>query len=284
MSLGASWSLTHRIFKVPTVCIEHVYVWNNTTIIVDEVLAHRIGLVPLNVDPALVVMKERQFISVISDALVNRMAGEQEQATDRNTIVFELKLTCERNPQAPKGSSDPRDLYINHELKASHLTWKPAGEQAEVFASNPPAPANPDIVLAKLRPGQQVHIELHAVKGVGKDHAKFTPVGLLDLLIQLISNSQILTATASYRLLPHVIVKKPIPPEYADLFKSCFCPGVVQVDPVTKMVSIDEDNLRKDSVSREVLRHPEFADSVELSRLRDFFLCTCMCVRFGSRR
>jgi len=47
---------------------------------------------------------------------------------------------------------------------------------------------------------------------------------------------------------------------------------VVQVDPVTKMVSIDEDNLRRDSVSREVLRHPEFADSVELDRVRDFFL------------
>lgn len=31
--------------------------------------------------------------------------------------------------------------------------------------------------------------------------------------------------------------------------------------------------MRKDSVSREVLRHPEFADSVELSRVRDYFLC-----------
>ncbi|SRR6266550_5882590 len=97
---------------------------------------------------------------------------------------------------------------------------------------------------------------------------------------QLISGSQIFTATASYRLLPHIIVKKPIPPEYADLFRSCFCPGVVQVDPVTKVVSIDKDNLRKDSVSREVLRHPEFADSVELSRVRDFFLCTYMCIPF----
>lgn len=36
---------------------------------------------------------------------------------------------------------------------------------------------------------------------------------------------------------------------------------------------MDEQNVRKDSVSREVLRHPEFADSVELSRVRDYFLC-----------
>ena len=212
------------------------------------------------------------------------MTGENEQATDRNTIVFEIKLACERNPHAPKGSTDPGELYINHELKSSHLTWKPAGEQAEVFASNPPASTNPDIVLAKLRPGQQVHMEVHAVKGVGKDHAKFTPVGLLDLLYSVgIRLTQVFTATASYRLLPHVTLKKPIPPKNADLFKSCFSPGVVQVDPVTKMVSIDEDNLRKDSVSREVLRYPEFADSVELDRVRDFFLCTCTCVRFRSQ-
>lgn len=46
-------------FKVPTVCIEQAYFWNNTSVIVDEVLAHRIGLIPLNVDPALVVMRER---------------------------------------------------------------------------------------------------------------------------------------------------------------------------------------------------------------------------------
>lgn len=34
-----------------------------------------------------------------------------------------------------------------------------------------------DIVLAKLRPGQEIDIELHAIKGVGKEHAKWSPVG-----------------------------------------------------------------------------------------------------------
>ena len=115
---------------------------------------------------------------------INRdpLEGEKDQATDRNTLVFELQITCQRNLQAPKGSTDPAELYINHELKSSHFIWKPAGEQAEVFANSPPAPTNPDIVLAKLRPGQEVHMELHAVKGVGKDHAKYSPVGSCLLL------------------------------------------------------------------------------------------------------
>ncbi|KAF8629015.1 hypothetical protein AX17_005871 [Amanita inopinata Kibby_2008] len=227
------------IAEVPTVCIEHVYSWKNNSVIVDEVLAQRLGLIPLNVDPALVSMKE----------------NENEQATDRNTLVFELKLLCERNPNAPKGSTNPSDLYLNHELLSSHFVWKPAGEQVDVFSHNPPAPTNPNIVLAKLRPGQEVDMELHALKGVGKDHAKFSPV-----------------ATASWRLLPHIVIKKPIPPHLADKFQACFSPGVINVDPNTKEVSVDEENVRKDSVSREVLRHPEFAGSVQLSRVRDFFL------------
>lgn len=39
------------IAEVPTMAIEHVYMWNNSGIIHDEVLAHRVGLVPINVDP-----------------------------------------------------------------------------------------------------------------------------------------------------------------------------------------------------------------------------------------
>ncbi|KAJ7122596.1 hypothetical protein C8R43DRAFT_899885, partial [Mycena crocata] len=122
-------------------------------------------------------------------------------------------------------------------------------------ASCPPAPTNPNIVLAKLRPGQQVDITLHAVKGVGKDHAKFSPV-----------------ATVAYRLLPNIVLKKPIPPYLAVKFQNCFSPGVIRVDGQTKAVTVDEDNVRNDTVSREVLRHPEFADSVELSRVRDHFI------------
>ena len=128
---------------------------------VDEVFAHRLGLIPLNVDPALLQMKEN-----IND-----------QATDRNTIVFKLQIECTRNTAAPKDSTDPAVLFHNTEVLARHLEWIPQGEQAEVFAARPPAPTIPEIVLVKLRPGQAMEMELHAVKGVGRDHAKFSPVG-----------------------------------------------------------------------------------------------------------
>lgn len=39
------------IAEVPTIAIESVYVYNNTSIMQDEVLASRLGLIPLKVDP-----------------------------------------------------------------------------------------------------------------------------------------------------------------------------------------------------------------------------------------
>jgi DNA-directed RNA polymerase I and III subunit RPAC1 len=79
-------------------------------------------------------------------------------------------------------------------------------------------------------------------------------------------------ATATYRILPHITIKQPIPPHLADKFQKCFSPGVIRVDPRSKAVRVDETNVREDSVSREVLRHPEFTCMVELSRVRDHFL------------
>jgi DNA-directed RNA polymerase I and III subunit RPAC1 len=87
---------------------------------------------------------------------------------------------CTRKASAPKGQALPAEqLYDHHEVLSGDLVWAPAGDQVQLFADVDPAPAptNPNIVLAKLRPGQQIDMELHAVKGVGKDHAKFSPVG-----------------------------------------------------------------------------------------------------------
>ena len=54
-------------------------------------------------------------------------------------------------------------------------------------------PVHDDIVVAKLRPGQRIEFEAHCRKGVGKDHTKYSPV-----------------ATASYRLLPEIVLTEPI--------------------------------------------------------------------------
>jgi DNA-directed RNA polymerase I and III subunit RPAC1 len=230
---------------------------------VDEVFSHRLGMIPLNVDPALLETK----------------VSSSDQATDRNTVVFKLQIECTRNNSAPRDSTDPAVLYNNSEVLAAHLQWIAQGEQGEVFAARPPAPTIPETVLVKLRPGQAIEMEMHAVKGLGKDHAKFSPVGTFSLLESLSPPSKVeffwVAATASYRLLPHIILDEalPVPPHLATRFRDCFSPGVINVDPSTKNVSVDERGVRGETMGREVLRHPDLARFVKLARVRDHFIC-----------
>jgi DNA-directed RNA polymerase I and III subunit RPAC1 len=84
-----------------------------------------------------------------------------------------------------------------------------------------------------------------------------------------------IAATASYRLHPLIILSptNPVPPHLAEKFAKCFPRGIINIDPVTKAVSVNEKEVRRDPVSREVLRHLEFQDCVQLGRIRDHFLC-----------
>lgn len=197
-------------------------------------------------------------------------ADEAPTPYDYNTILMELKVECTRNKEAARGETDPHKAYYNAHVYAKDIKFKPYGRQLEYFSDeNAIAPTNPDILIAKLRPGQVIDIEMHAIKGVGADHAKFSPV-----------------ATASYRLLPVIDIQFPILGNDAHKFKKCFPEGVIELDKVTKEDAAENEqyaghvgetkafvaDAMKDTVSRECLRHPEFSSKVKLGRVRDHFI------------
>ncbi|KAF2750846.1 DNA-directed RNA polymerases I and III subunit RPAC1 [Sporormia fimetaria CBS 119925] len=249
--------------EIPTLAIETVFIYQNTSVMQDEVLAHRLGLIPLQAS--------RRGLNWMK--WYQKPTEEDEGSgapSDYNCAILRLNVKCEWQEgglqRAARGETDPDKLYVNHSIYARDLQWQAIGKQAEMFADGPIQAVNPDILIMKLRPGQEIELLMHAMKGIGQDHAKFSPV-----------------ATASYRLLPTIDIMKPIIGADAKKFARCFPKGVIRLDSVTSEEASELDckenevkavvaNPMRDTVSRECLRHAEFKDKVKLGRVRDHFI------------
>ncbi|CAG8970682.1 hypothetical protein HYALB_00003437 [Hymenoscyphus albidus] len=249
------------IGEIPSLAIERVYIYNNTSIIQDEVLSARLGLIPLTLPGG---VRKLKWCAKPEE-------GEEVESNDSNTIRLSLKIACTHNRDAAPGERDPLKAYHHAHVYARDIKWIPFGNQVEVFGGEDAITAlNPDILIAKMRPGQVMDIEMDAILGVGSDHTKYSPV-----------------APASYRLLPTIDILKPIIGADAEKFSRCFPPGVIELQPISKKEAAKAGsgyeghegekravvvNAMKDTVSRECLRHDEFKDKVRLGRIRDHFI------------
>jgi DNA-directed RNA polymerases I and III subunit RPAC1 len=98
------------VAEVPTVAIEHVFFHNNTSVVQDEVLAHRLGLVPLT--------GRAEGFHWMEYFLPPGEDGEGgSHRTDYNTLVMELAVKCTWHENGKerfrRGERDPAQLYVN---------------------------------------------------------------------------------------------------------------------------------------------------------------------------
>ncbi|KAK9269768.1 hypothetical protein L1049_001546 [Liquidambar formosana] len=244
------------IAELPTMAIEKVLIANNTSVVQDEVLAHRLGLIPIKVDP-------RLFAYM----------SENDTPNEKNTIVFKLHVRCERGSPRITVKSDElkwlpngSEFSLATENSTANSTSKPktytsfscSQDSLPIFTDNPIQLAHPDIIIAKLGPGQEIELEAHAVKGMGKTHAKWSPV-----------------ATAWYRMLPEVVLLKEIEDEKAEeLVKKCPV-NVFDIEDIgddKKKAIVARP--RACTLCRECIRGKEWGDLVALRRVKNHFIFT----------
>ena len=228
--------------EVPTMAIEKCVIFQNTSIIQDEVLAHRLGLLPLRADPR----------------LFSALADSGYVPNEENTLVFTLDVTCSRTPNTSDTAVND-EKYTNSIVTTADIKWQPQGSQATRLVGDAAVGLYyDDIVVAKLRPGQSIQVEMHAEKGIGAQHAKWSPV-----------------ATASYRMLPEInIVKETAGDRARELVRKCPM-NVFDIEELGGSGGEERavvSRPRNCTMCRECIRGDDWSERVQLRRVRDHYI------------
>lgn len=210
--------------------IESVIISQNTSIIPDEVLAHRFGLIP-----------------IYADANEFQYKKDNDEFNESNSLTFKLSVKCELNAN--------KEL-VSGEILSKQLIFIPKGKQGEQFIGKKEIkPVYDDILINKLRPGQEIVAELICVKGIGKTHAKWSPV-----------------CTAYYRLLPNIEFNSEIEGKEAEDLKA-LCPmKVFDIQGKDKKKAVVK-NIRNCTTCRECIHNPGFKDKVNLGKISNHYEC-----------
>jgi len=125
---------------VPTMAVDDIFFFDNTSVVPDEVLAHRIGMTPLKTD------LEHYTIPTKCDC-------GQEMGCPKCRVTLNMNVEAvDANKTVYSGDLVPVDPAIT--------------------------PVTPFIPLAKVAPGQSIKLEAYAQLGTGRIHSKWSPVSM----------------------------------------------------------------------------------------------------------
>lgn len=133
---------------VKTLSIEKVYIYKNSTVFSDEIISHRLGLVPIFINTELLRIYEnraKNFPNIIINLDIN------------NKIYNKTKISIFSEMLNLMYKSIDFDLYKNQLI----------------------FPVYRDILILKINPGQEIFCECHCLISSGLNHAKFSPVGTI---------------------------------------------------------------------------------------------------------
>jgi DNA-directed RNA polymerase subunit D len=126
--------------EVPTMAIEDIFYFDNSSIVQDEIIANRVGFIPLKTDLDTYILPEDcDCDAELGCPKCRAVLTLDVESTDDTRIVY-------------SGDLIPEDPMIT--------------------------PANPKIPISKLAPKQAIRFEAYAQLGKGKEHAKWSPVSM----------------------------------------------------------------------------------------------------------
>lgn len=220
---------------VQSMAIDKAIMYQNTSVINDEVLVHRLGLIPIKANP-------KDF----------EQKREAQSFTNSNTIKFKLHVKCnsETNNATLYGNEQEKDRL---NVYASDLMLDTEFHKDSSVHANC-APLFEKILIAKLALNQEIECELFCSKNSGKKHVKWSPV-----------------ATVFFKLMPVVRLNVKIAGEDAEMLEELCPKNVFKCNKKKVLEVVDQDNC---SMCRACVTHPDLEDKVFLGKERMNYLLT----------
>jgi len=195
------------IAEVPTIAIEHVNMEVNSTAFHDEYLAHRLGMIPL-----------------ISTSIKRRYFPRDCDCFPPGCPKCQVELTLSvKNTEQQVLQVTSRDLVLSAASQANAVGYR----EEEARPVPPASEDDPGILIVKLAKNQELKLTAVAIKGIGKDHAKWSPV-----------------STAVMKFEPDVRINKGEMDLLSDRNKAAFvgsCPTkVYKFDEMSRQVDIED--------------------------------------------
>ena len=153
---------------VPVFAIDTVDIIENTSVLPDEGLAHRLGLIPLKTD-----------------------LGRFNEPTKCDCQSESGCSNCKILLVLDSGKSEETRTVLSNELSSEDETVKPVSEK---------------IPIIQLAPGQKIKLECYARLGRGTEHAKWNSSNISTLTDTNKDNEKILTIESTGALNPEQIV------------------------------------------------------------------------------
>jgi len=233
--------------EIPTMAFEKFHRAINSTYIKDEIMAHRLSLLPIRADANLFKETNEEELACYDPVT------DQGLLPDRH-LKFVVDVECTWKPGADK-KSDREVSMDNYKVLSGQVKWVPFQGQEATYGDI--GLVWDDILLAKMSVGQKLEGTLIAVKGTCKTHSKHQ------------------ACHAYYKLMPTIKLKRRFFNEEARKLQKCFEKGVIECiknEDGDEEASVIHQKARDDTCSREVYNQGFTHHDVECGMDRNHFI------------